>query len=156
MLKRTPQYKTAEQLKITPAEWNALQKVREGLLNKTYIHSKITKEQRNRLEFIGKGKAFNMNVTYMAGNCGGVGCIGGWVGAVMGEENPAKYAYAFRFEGNLKQLYYPSFSANNYDKITTAQAAKAIHYFLQTGDPCWGKVFKGSKLALEWSIANDK
>jgi len=85
--------KTAAELKITDAEWLALQSVAAGLAS-----GSCTEEN---------GKIFDMHVTCSPHACGTVACIGGWVGIEMGMTVGGADTYVRNCAESIYPLYYP-------------------------------------------------
>lgn len=84
---------------------------------------------------------FNMSLAVGDSGCGTVACIGGWTAATMGLEPDEAAAFVMRYSerGKFSELFYPP-PAIDYEKITPAQAVKAIDNFLRTGKPRWSSV----------------
>jgi hypothetical protein len=95
------------------------------------------------------GNYFNMNYTYLCkqSSCGTMGCIGGWVGVLLGVE-PTDYVYAHEGEEgyedtSLADLYFPRDTRGvmlPLDGITAELAAIALRNKLTTGKANWLEV----------------
>lgn len=130
MLTRT--YKTATELEIPQKLFDALLKVRDILESGKLVHHPIS--------FPTIPNGFNMLDWKTRDECNTVACIGGWAEMFAGEKFNSD-----RFTEGFYRLCYPKSLPGdrynyNYDKITTAQAARAITNYLTTGDSKWQEV----------------
>jgi hypothetical protein len=79
-------------------------------------------------------KRLNMGVVW----CGTIGCIGGWVAHIMGEDENC-YANTYMFHGGgLQELYWNTDAC--LEGTTPDQAASALRNFLTTGNAQWAEV----------------
>jgi hypothetical protein len=97
-------------------------------------------------------KIFNMDTATRTTECGSVGCIGGWMGTMMGlgVEDACDFVLGYMNRGRFKELFFPPTPKDKhgepvedyYDKITAAHAVKAIDNFTKTGKPKWETILK--------------
>lgn len=73
--------------------------------------------------------------------CGTVGCIGGWVGHVMGRDE-VRYVREVEWFSRrpLRDLYWSEAAINCVPDLTVVQAAAALRNFLTTGEARWSAV----------------
>lgn len=135
-----------ERLGLTFAQLGALLGVRELLkmeaLEFAHRGGYITWE--NAIHASGSAHLFNMNVACrMNEHCGSVGCIGGSMGLLLGMTAPQATTFTETAPYKLRELFYPKMAKHryvtvDYDKITPAQAIKAINNFLAGKRPWEG------------------
>ena len=95
---------------------------------------------------------FNMNLSCVSSNeyigCGTIACIGGTMGQIMypGDLNKAhRYVMGIEEGEPIHRLFFPDYRIN-YEKITRAEAVKAIDNFIAKGDPKWMSIVHKSKV----------
>ncbi len=132
MLSKT--FKSAKELKISQAKYDALVKVYwllvdevipERLFNMSTIGSPALKKEKP---------------------CGTAGCILGWCHAVDStafSKYSDSWSNDYRWTG-LHDLFYSSCAIDRCETPSPAQAAQAIHNFLTTGRADWRGVLKGA------------
>lgn len=139
--------------KLTTKERGALVAVRDMLASGEIVHKRNADSLPGSMRehfVIGLKRIFNMGCTAEATECGSVGCIGGWMGAMMGMtiDEAADFVadaqagddnYWNENKGNkFSDLFFPP-AKINYERITEKQAVRAINSFLKTGKPNWAK-----------------
>ena len=89
-----------------------------------------------------QGKCFSMNNTWVKGECGSAGCIGGWVADVMGVSDKNRYVDSYWSSYNtrspLTDLYWNAKAIQS--KVSPDQGAAALRNFLTTGKAQWDVV----------------
>jgi hypothetical protein len=90
---------------------------------------------------------FNMGMDMVQTHCGTVGCIGGYMGEIMGRDGSAytrmhEDSRGGRYKTPLSPLFYPD-SNTCWNELTAKQAVRAIDNFLTTGKPNWRKALAG-------------
>lgn len=87
---------------------------------------------------------FNMNIGCVTHHCGSIGCIGGYMGMVMGVDG-SHYVASKQDDGllgpraPLRALFYPP-NDLRWDTIEPHHAVKAIDNFIKAGDPMWWSI----------------
>jgi hypothetical protein len=143
--------RSAQELRITPAEHKAALEVREMFAKNKFHHDPdLIVEEPN---------GFNMNVAHdegSEGSCGTTACIGGWMFAAMRRDRVAPCVTAHHYVANLCSpalvpLFYPFCDQKrrdipdedgksydfDYELIPPEFALKAMDNFLATGNPNW-------------------
>lgn len=146
--------KTADELKISQAEYDALLKVRADIEANLLAQAEWDETEDDYLTPI-KGNMFDMGDTCTSYECGTVGCIGGWMylamnsdvcavknGVTLIPEEVAELAngYVIHAPGALGRLFYPSRGGvyyKDFHAIKPSQALTAIDNFLNTGEANW-------------------
>ena len=135
--------KTANELQITMAEYDALRKTRDLLAS-----GKVVWQNRGLdgffVEWGPEPMQFNMNVIRSDEGCQTVCCIGGWMAHTMGKTDrwEAIDYVNNRISPALASLCFPEPGLMNV--IRPEHAVKAIDNFFNTGFPMWYHVLKGS------------
>lgn len=137
-----PSWKTAEELKITPAEFVALVALREQLVAGNIKFAAFIPEKKRWFGrepipssyCVEAENSLNMRCYTSKENCGTVRCIGGWMHFLMtGSHEAVRYVKHDR-SASLRPLFYPP---GKYDQYSCDRAAVAIENFLCFGDPKW-------------------
>lgn len=137
----------AERLNITERELKALMDTRNDLATEKlkYISNDEFYDDRT-LKF--RGRRFNMGVAAQRKDCGTACCIGGSMALRMRMSVRDADSYVGDYSvpswaspKGLQALFFPP-QHIDYDRITPAQAVKAIDNFIETGDPKWNAVLK--------------
>lgn len=129
--------KTAAELGLTQPELDALVRVR-GRLSEGKIAFALDTST-------GSGARFNMTFSFIAQECGTIGCIAGWVGYDLAggeryEANRRTDRLLDNSDGGLWSLFYPDVEYSRWGSIVPADAVRAIDNFLSTGEPDWAGV----------------
>lgn len=128
-------FKTAAELDLDEEVHAALQKVlvlfETGIIFHVPDHLNVINPDGDDVGWRG---GFNMSewATDSHG-CGTVCCIGGMV-EIVGGFKPHTMQYA---KVGLRNLFFPPIDGGGWDKITPAQAGRAIRNYLTTGDSNW-------------------
>ena len=128
---------SAKALGITQAEHDAAVEIRGLLAANAFVHDPGQDGD--------KPNGFNMNCALDQGECGSVGCIGGWMWAVMLRDGKPRSISGHKYvqydrSVALRPLFYPDSDEHelpDYDIIPPAFALAALDNFLATGDPDW-------------------
>jgi hypothetical protein len=129
-------FKTAEELKLIPEAYVALQRVLRMLEDGTLVHTQTTRPIKN---------GFNMNTLMDRSECGAVGCIGGWALTFMEGTRFTEFSHGPEAEA-IAQLFYPKTRAClkttidwgwGWSSFTVDEAAHALRTYLVTGTPEW-------------------
>ncbi len=136
-------FKTAEELRITPKQFDALAKTLVLMETGKLVHvddDEIHSSENNYnlpIEVCRFTGHFNMNLWRSKDDCGTVCCIGGTaelIGNVI-------FAPEYLLPAELKTLFYPNDGMNDngihYNDITVEQAATALRSYLTTGKANW-------------------
>lgn len=117
-------FKTAEELGLTEFGYSGLLRVLGMLERGELVYTTPG-------HFIPNG--FNMREAWSKGQCGTIGCIGGYAGRYNSSE-----LFTINVKGgdNCGKLFCPPDWRKG--RYTVEQAAKAVRSFLVTGTPDWG------------------
>lgn len=138
--------KTAEELKVTQEELDALLWTREMLATSKVEH--VCQYKPACVHAI--GNVFNMDFPFDYSSCGSAGCIAGWMaiklcsikptkkGVYIGTEKAKERAKELCWDhgGPIHRLFVPR-DAASFDWLTTDHAVHAINTFLETGKAEW-------------------
>ncbi len=128
-------FKTAADLKVTEAEFDALKHVL-AMLERQELHPEKHRDRNGQYSPTKPG-GFNMNCTYEQNECGTIGCIGGWCAVTMGLSDRIeinRYVKVLHSH-SLYDLYWSRCN----ETITPSQAAIAVRNFLTDGEPRWSE-----------------
>lgn len=131
--KEYPDFKSPKELGITDQEYCALNEVREGLCQGRYHHA-LSREKATH------ACSFNMHQSMSTTHCGTIGCIGGWMGMVMGKDVPGSNQYVRENRNQsarLRRLFYPSMPDPLWWHLTPERSAQACANFLHGKADPW-------------------
>lgn len=134
-------FKTAEELRITPKQFDALVKTLVLMETGRLVHiddDKVAEGNCNHpIEVCNFTGHFNMNLWRSKDKCGTVCCIGG-TAELIGNFT---FADEYNLPEELRTLFYPNDGMNDngihYNDITVEQAATALRSYLTTGKANW-------------------
>lgn len=126
------------ELEISDAEYDALIEILGWLEHDQFVHAHD--------HLFGSVHGFNMNSTLDSNGQCALGCIGGWMYAIMWRNQTSRTSNAYKYvrlgghSEALTKLFYPEsdeYLLPDIEQITPAMALKAVTNFLMTGDPDW-------------------
>lgn len=134
---------THDKLKISKGRWCSLVQVLQKLEAGELRHVSSWRD------FVNFPNGFCMAGFMRQDQCGTVGCIAGWAYMLTGEfkglvTSGEELELERPLTSGLRDLFYgedPEIDAHwqaDLEKITPAQAAKALSNYLETGKPNWG------------------
>lgn len=127
-------FKSADELRLTEAQYNALKKTL--VLMETGKIKHVDNEELSYpiVHFTFTGH-FNMNEWLAVGECGTIACIGG-TAELVGGLRQRSLSNAAERNHDLNCLFYPP-RLLHWNKITVTQAAHALRSYLTTGEAEW-------------------
>ena len=128
-------FKTAEDLKISEAEWSAAISVL-GMFERGEIVHQPPKEYDWGSETPIAAHSFNMECSGVVADCGTIACIGGWIAVLMGRRGGDINEYVNGTGADNLPLY-GLFWGKTDPEVTAEQAARALRSYLTTGDARW-------------------
>lgn len=139
-------FKTAADLRISDAEWNALRGVLAMLERGELQHAVIDYNKVYERKPRNPNKMFNMGLAFAHTRCGTAACIAGSCDLFF-DTNFTRFHEGFG--GNiiskgrtaaLMDLFCPvEIDANDWDNISVEQAATALRSYLTTGEANWAE-----------------
>lgn len=131
-------YKSAEELEISQAEYDAIIRVKDGLQAGNYIHVGEDFAYGDATGLDKGQKVFNMTIGFdsVGRSCGQVGCIGGWMGIELGLSPKDADSYVGEHDDHptLGHLFYPEVPSPAWKVLDDKAAGFAIESWLKTGD----------------------
>ncbi len=135
---KAKKYRDHHKLGITLAEWLALLGVREALASGALHHQKrrnTTARHITNWPINGTKHTFNMGLICRQEHCGSVGCIGGYMALVTGQNTQVTVRREHP-NRELAKLFFPP-SRSDYNTITPKQAVQALDNYLTKGKASW-------------------